>query len=134
MPRAEHPAPDTVRMLEHEYALRAELDPTWAVRPLELTQHAGRTVLILEDRGAEPLVRLLETPIELELTLRLGASLAAATGQLHRRGIIHKDLKPAHVLVNPDTGQVWLTGFWIASRLPRERQAPEAPEFIAGTL
>ena len=134
MPRAEHPAPDTVRMLEHEYALRAELDPTWAVRPLELTQHAGRTVLILEDRGAEPLVRLLETPIELELTLRLGASLAAATGQLHRRGIIHKDLKPAHVLVNPDTGQVWLTGFGIASRLPRERQAPEAPEFIAGTL
>ena len=29
---------------------------------------------------------------------------------------------------------VWLTGFGIASRLPRERQPPEPPEVIAGTL
>ena len=31
-------------------------------------------------------------------------------------------------------GHVWLTGLGIASRLPRERQAPEPPEVIAGTL
>jgi serine/threonine protein kinase len=53
---------------------------------------------------------------------------------LHQGGIIHKDIKPAHVLVNSDTGQCWLRGFGIASRLARERQAPESPEFIAGTL
>ena len=34
----------------------------------------------------------------------------------------------------PTAGVVRLTGFGIASRLPRERQAPEPPEFIAGTL
>jgi serine/threonine protein kinase len=33
-----------------------------------------------------------------------------------------------------DAGHVWLTGFGIASRLPRERQAPASPEIIAGTL
>ena len=33
-----------------------------------------------------------------------------------------------------DAGHVWLTGFGIASRLPRERQAPAPPEIIAGTL
>jgi AAA ATPase domain/Protein kinase domain len=38
------------------------------------------------------------------------------------------------VLVNAVTGQCWLRGFGIASRLLRERQAPEPPEFIAGTL
>ena len=43
-------------------------------------------------------------------------------------------MKPANVLVDPATGQVRLMGFGIASRLPRERQAPEPPEFIAGTL
>ncbi|WP_352903594.1 AAA family ATPase [Mesorhizobium sp. M1307] len=31
-------------------------------------------------------------------------------------------------------GKAWLTGFGIASRLRRERQSPEPPEFIAGTL
>jgi len=57
-----------------------------------------------------------------------------ALGQLHGRGLIHKDLKPAHVVVNEATGQVWLLGFGIASPLPRERQAPAPPERIAGTL
>ena len=53
---------------------------------------------------------------------------------VHQRGLIHKDIKPTNFIVNSATGQVWLTGFGIASRLPRERQAPEPPEFIAGTL
>ena len=72
--------------------------------------------------------------MELGLFLRLAIGLAGALGEVHRRGIVHKNVKPAHVLVNPATGQVWLTGFGIASRLPRERQAPEPPETIAGTL
>jgi serine/threonine protein kinase len=38
-------------------------------------------------------------------------ALSAALGQLHARGLIHKDIKPAHVLVNASTSQVWLTGF-----------------------
>src|SRR5207302_6727904 len=54
--------------------------------------------------------------------------------QLHERGLIHKDIKPANALVDSTTGQVRLMGFGIASRLPRERQSPEPPEFIAGTL
>ena len=58
----------------------------------------------------------------------------AALGQLHGRGLIHKDIKPTNVLVDSATGRVYLTGFGIASRLPRERQAPEPPEVLAGTL
>ncbi len=64
----------------------------------------------------------------------MAIGLAVALGRLHERGLIHKDVKPANVLVNSATGQVWLMGFGIASRLPREHQSPEPPEFIAGTL
>ena len=60
--------------------------------------------------------------------------MSAALSRLHGSGLIHKDIKPANVLVDSATGQVRLTGFGIASRLPRERQSPEPPEFIAGTL
>jgi len=121
-------------MLEHEHSLRAELDPAWAVPTVELTRHAGRTVLVLEDPGGEPLDQLVGTPMEMGQFLRVAIGLSAAIRQLHGRGLIHKDLKPANVMIEPSTGQVWLMGFGIASRLPRERQSAEPPEFIAGTL
>jgi hypothetical protein len=133
-PVGDHPAPASLRRLEHEYALRAALDPAWAVRPLALVPHQGRPVLVLADPGGEPLTRLLGRPLALPQWLRVAIGLAVALGQLHGRGLIHKDLKPAHVFVNSATGQVWLLGFGIASPLPRERQAPAPPEFIAGTL
>ena len=133
-PAMEHPAPGCLRRMEHEFSLKAELDPAWAVRPLALTQEQDRSFLLLDDPGAEPLDLLLEEPMELGQLLRFAIGLSAALVQLHARGLIHKEIKPANVLANPSTGQVWLMGFGIASRLPRERQSPEPPEFIAGTL
>ncbi len=61
--------------------------------------------------------------------LRFAVGTAAALNGLHEKELIHKDVKPANVLVNPATGQARLMGFGIASRFPRERQAPEPPEF-----
>jgi PAS domain S-box-containing protein len=133
-PVGEYPAPASLRRLGHEYTLRAALEPAWAVRPLALTQQQGRPLLVLEDPGGEPLERLLQEPMKLPQFLRIAIGLATALSHVHRHGIIHKDLKPAHVLINSATGQVWLTGFGIASRLRRERHAPEPPEVIAGTL
>src|SRR6267142_3061211 len=133
-PVSEHPAPETLRRMEHEDSLKDELDSAWAVRPVVLTQHEGRTTLVLEDPGGELLERLLGTALDLSQFLRVGIGLSAALAQLHGRGLIHKDIKPANVLVEPTTGRAWLTGFRIASRFPRERQPPEPPESIAGTL
>ena len=134
VPVLERPAPETLRRMEHELSLKKELDADWAVRPLTLTQYQGRSVLVLEDPGGEPLDRLVREPMELGQFLRLGIRLSAAVSGLHRRGVIHKEIKPGNVLVNPSTGEVRLTGFGIATRLPRQRQSPESPEFIAGTL
>ncbi len=134
---AEQPSPQGLRRLEHEYSLAAELDPAWAARPLALTRHEGRTILVLQDPGGEPLDRVLERdqgqPLDLTRFLRIAIGLATALGRVHRHGLIHKDIKPANVLVDDD-GNIWLYGFGIASRLPRERQAAARPEIIAGTL
>ena len=131
---AEYPAPEILKLLEHACSLREELDSRWAARPIAMARHWDRTVLVLDDPGGVPLDRLLGQPLNVVFLLRLAISLSAATGQLHQRGVIHKDIKPPNVLVNSDTGQCWLMGFGIASRLPRERQAPDPPESIAGTL
>jgi PAS domain S-box-containing protein len=134
---AQQPSPESFQRLEHEYSLAGELDPTWAAKPLALTRHAGRMMLVLMDPGGEPLDRVLEKgegrPLELTRCLRIAIGLAAALGQAHRRGLIHKDIKPSNALVD-DAGNVRLTGFGIASRLPHECQAPAPLEVIAGTL
>ena len=134
---AEQPSPQSLRRLEHEYSLATELDAAWAAQPLALTRHQRRTILILKDPGGEPLDRVIEQhkeqPIDLTRFLRIAIGLAAALGQAHGQGLIHKDVKPANALVD-DSGHAWLTGFGIASRLLRERQAPAPPEIIAGTL
>jgi PAS domain S-box-containing protein len=133
-PVSQHPVPGILKRLEHEYGLRADLDSDWAARPLTLLRREGRLMLILEDAGGDPLDRLLGEPMELSRFLRLAVSISAALGELHKRGLIHKDIKPANILVNLATGAIRLTGFGIASRLPREHQSPEPPEVIAGTL
>ncbi|MGF6660703.1 PAS domain S-box-containing protein [Paraburkholderia atlantica] len=131
---AEQPMPASLDRLAHELALKDELDSAWAVRPLRLVRENGQVSLAFEDPGGEPLARLLGTPLEIGYFLEIACGIAAALGKLHQRGLVHKDLKPAHILVHCADGQPRLTGFGLASRLPRERQAPEAPETIAGTL
>src|SRR5262245_10782440 len=114
-PAGEYVSPATLARLENEYALAAELDPRWAVRRLGLDRYRGRA----------------GTPMEVGAFLRMGISIARAVDSLHAAGLIHKNIKPANVLVNSATGDAWLTGFGIASRLRRERQSREPPEIIA---
>ena len=128
---------DSVRSfkrLEHEFELKAHLNSAWAARPIALTQRNGSLALVFEDPGGEPLDRMLGGPFRITDFLRIAIALAGAVRQMHEHGLIHKDMKPANVLVDPEKGGVWLTGFGIASRLPRERQNPDPPTVIAGTL
>src|SRR5262249_52323401 len=103
-PASEHPRLVTLQKLEHEYSLRHELDPAWAVRPLALSEQRGKTMLVLEDPGGDPLANSLAGSMETGQFLRLAIGLATAFGCLHERQLIHKDVKPANALITPATG------------------------------
>ena len=135
LPTAEQPTPAILDRLAHEYSLKDVLDGAWAVRPLELLQDRGRTSLVLEDPGGDLLSLRLNKPMEVGRFLNLAVGVAAAVGEMHQRGLIHKDIKPANILVTQSgEEELRLTGFGVASRLRRERQPPGPPEVIAGTL
>jgi serine/threonine protein kinase len=134
VPATEPPTSDALDRLTHEYDLRTELDSAWAVRPLELVRERGLAILVLEDPGGQPLELLLGSPMAIGPFLPLAIAIAEALAKLHRRGLIHKDIKPANILVDRVGGQVRLTGFGIACRMSPEHTAAAPPQMIAGTL
>ena len=100
---SEQPAPRSVERLKHEYALRDSLDSDWAAKPLRLTHEHGRTLLALVDPGGELLSGLLDRRWETGTFLRVAIGMSGALGRVHAQGLIHKDVKPDHVLVDPAT-------------------------------
>ncbi len=45
-PASAQPSPESLTRLEHAYALRDELGPAWAARPLSLLRDRGRPMLL----------------------------------------------------------------------------------------
>ena len=125
LPFSAHPLRSSLDRLAHEHGLKEELDGAWAVRPLEIVRDGVRTMLVLEDIGGfEPLERLLGAPMEVGSFLRLAIGIAVAVGKLHQRGLVHKDIKPANILVNRTTGEV--EAHRIRHRLAPAARAPGA--------
>ncbi|TCL64631.1 putative ATPase [Rhizobium sp. BK251] len=121
--------------LAHETQIACDLESAWAVCPIALTRHEGVDMLLLEDRGGEPLDVVLfqkDRPCDLIWLLEVATSMAAAVSQMHKRGLIHRDIKPANLIL--DNGRIRLTGFGLASRLRGESHAPAPTDVIAGTL
>jgi hypothetical protein len=77
-PTSTRPPLETLSKIEHEYSLRDELDPAWAVRPVALSEQGGRTTLVLEDPGGETLDRCLPGPMEMTRFLRVAVGIATA--------------------------------------------------------
>ncbi|WP_128949181.1 trifunctional serine/threonine-protein kinase/ATP-binding protein/sensor histidine kinase [Bradyrhizobium guangzhouense] len=132
-PRSTTPSTEILKRLENQFAIASDLDPAWAVCPIELVRGEKGPALILDDPGGMPLDESLGEALELSAFLRLSVNLAEALRQIHLAGIIHKDIKPANLLVD-EKDIVRVMGFGIASRLTRERRVASSVDSIAGTL
>jgi PAS domain S-box-containing protein len=134
VPASDRPSSASLRRLVVEFGLKEAIEADWAARPMALVNAKGKTALVLTDPGGIPLDELVGRAMPIARFLPLAIGLADAVAAMHGRGLVHKDLKPSHILVDPEKKTVRLTGFGIASQLPREHQAPEPLETIAGTL
>ncbi|WP_250493931.1 AAA family ATPase [Caballeronia sp. GAWG1-1] len=111
--------------LTRAFELRALLDSPVLTRPHALVELRGAATLLLEDRGGVSLASISAGTLGVHESLRIAVNLAAALKVLHARGVMHKDLRPANILVDVASGEVALTGFGRASRATRERPATE---------
>ncbi|VIO67214.1 AAA family ATPase [Bradyrhizobium ivorense] len=124
----------SLEKLENEYALTADLDPAWAVLPVELIPHKDNMMLVLDDPGGEPLAGRIGSPLDLDARLRLAVGMAGCVARLHRQRLVHRDIKPGNFLVTERDG-LRLTGFGNATHQTSQETAHDvAADVIAGTL
>lgn len=133
--KAEYPSLEQVARLKHEYSIIESLDLPTVVRAISLENYQNSVVLVLSDFGGISLKHYLENhQLSLVSFLSIAVQLAQALGELHQHHIIHKDVKPANIIINLDTHEVKLTDFSIASRLDKETLQIVNPDQLEGTL
>jgi len=133
--KAESPTLEELTRLRHEYKILQNLEIEGIVQPLELVSHHHGLSLILSNFGGRNLKEFLqEQKLELSKFLEIAIQLTSTITALHQNQIIHKDIKPHNILINPKTGQVKLIDFSIASLLSRENQTISNPNLLEGTL
>jgi predicted ATPase/GAF domain-containing protein/ABC-type transporter Mla MlaB component len=132
--RSEYPTPRVLARLQHEYGLLRGLDLPGLIKTHGLIRHGNGLALLLEDFGGHALDRITEPRLDLEAVLQIAISVAGTLEMLHSQPILHKDVKPHNILLNPTTRQVKLIDLSLATRLSQEPHRLLVPTALEGTL
>ncbi|MBW4489248.1 MAG: AAA family ATPase [Trichocoleus desertorum ATA4-8-CV12] len=133
--KAEYPSVEELTQLRHEFQILQSLEINGIIKPIALENYHNGLALVLPDFAGTSLTEFFAgQPLELSQFLRIGVQLAEILAQLHQHHILHKDIKPQNILVRPDTGQIKIIDFSIASRLSRENQTISHPNLLEGSL
>ncbi len=133
--KSEYPSLADITRLRHEYQILETFDIDTIIQPISLEPYKNGWALFLEDTGAISLSEWREShPLSLVKFLEIAIAVVGALGELHKHNIIHKDIKPQNIIINPLTETVQLIDFSIASRLERENPNLSHPDLLEGTL
>ncbi|MHB9038648.1 MAG: AAA family ATPase [Armatimonadota bacterium] len=111
--------------LETEYKRKSLLDSSWAIMPLEMVHYDHQKALILEDPEGRALDTLLGPPLDMTQFLDTAVDISQALAEVHRRGIIHRDIRPQNIFLD-DTLRI--TGFGASSFAPERVPSSEIAE------
>ncbi|MDF0556902.1 AAA family ATPase [Kamptonema sp. UHCC 0994] len=131
----DYPSFKELLQFRNQYAIAKNLDIPGIVHPYSLEACGNSYALVMEDFGGMSLRDYarsvaLSVPEVLEIALQVANILHA----LHHHRVIHKDIKPANILIHPESKQIKLIDFSIASLLPKETQEIKNPNGLEGTL
>lgn len=131
-----YPSFSELVQFRNQYTIAKNLHSPLIIQTYSLETYQNAYILVLEDFGGISLKewRMGSNLHSLEEFLQIAIALCDALDILYRNHIIHKDIKPSNILINPETKQIKLIDFSIASLLPRETQKLISPNVLEGTL
>ena len=121
--------------IRHEHEITRDLKIDGVLRSEELAQCENGWALILENTEGLPLRKLMDSArLDLLDSLKVAVSLTGTLKEVHQQGLLHKMINPLNIFVDPASGTVKLSGFGLATRLPRENPNTLNPQLTGETL
>jgi serine/threonine protein kinase len=130
-----YPTPSEIARFKQEYNLLKTLDIQNIIKIYDLAKHDEKYAIIEEDFGGVSLKDTLKTrKLDLKSLLQISSQVSETLGLIHKNNIIHLDIKPDNILVNPEKGEVKITDFGISAVLTHANDELYNPDVIEGTL
>ena len=133
--KEDYPTPAELYRYQQEYETTRRLNLEETIKAYELRKYKNTQVMLLEDFGGESLKILLDgRPLALPEFLHLAIQITDALGKVHQKNVIHKDINPSNIVLNPQTGQLKIIDFGLSTILSQENPSLKSPNFLEGTL
>ncbi|MEH2009636.1 AAA family ATPase [Nostoc sp.] len=131
-----YPSFSELVQFRNQYTIARNLNSPLIIQTYSLITYQNGYALVMEDFGGISLKEWGTRKSLRNITdfLQIAIVLCNTLDILYRDRIIHKDIKPGNILINPETKQIKLIDFSIASLLPRETQTLISPNVLEGTL
>ncbi|MBD1889845.1 hybrid sensor histidine kinase/response regulator [Coleofasciculus sp. FACHB-SPT9] len=138
--KEDYPTPVELTRYKQEYEITRSLNIDGVVKAYSQQDYQRTLVIILEDFGGESLAKWMQEspqaycPLPLAQFLSLAIAITEILGSIHATNVIHKDINPSNIVLNPNTGVVKLIDFGISTQLTRTNPTFKNPNVLEGTL
>jgi serine/threonine protein kinase len=133
--KEDYPTPEELRRYKQEYDISRNLNFSGVIKAYNLEPYQRTLAIVLEDFGASSLNLLMQERVfALTEFLHIAIAITDSLGYIHAANIIHKDINPSNIVLNPATGVVKIIDFGISTRLPRTNPTFKNPNILEGTL
>ena len=136
-----NPALEEIIRYKQEYEITKNLNIKGVINVKGLENYRQGIAIIFEDFGGDSLSKIINTKIDhkremlsLHKILQISIKITEALGEIHAENIIHRDINPSNIIFNPETGQVKIIDFGIATIFNRSNPILKNSNLLQGTL
>ncbi|MBN1364546.1 MAG: diguanylate cyclase [Syntrophaceae bacterium] len=130
-----YPTPSEIARFKQEYNLVRKIDVQNIIKIFDLVEYDNKYAIVEEDFGGKSLKETLKADgLGLKSLLQISSKVSQTLGLIHKNNVIHLDIKPDNILINPDNGEVKITDFGISAVLTHANDELYNPDVIEGTL
>ncbi len=133
--KQDYPTPAELTRYKQEYEITRSLAVEGVIKAYNLLPYKNTLAIVLEDFGGVSLnVLMASKQFSLSEFLVIAIQITRTLGKIHAANIIHKDINPANIIYNSDTGQLRIIDFGISTNLPQENRTIKSLSVLEGTL